>query len=87
MRIAAAGTIGKVRRDPMAMLPFCGYNMADYWGHWLEIGKAHGKTPGQVTLRWLIQQDVIAIPRTTNAGAPSTAPAPNSSPAATTISS
>ncbi len=50
---AAAGKVGDLRYDPMAMLPFCGYNMADYWGHWLEIGKKPGaKMPKIFYVNW-----------------------------------
>ncbi len=50
---AAAGTVGELRRDPMAMLPFCGYNMADYWAHWLRIGEREGaKLPRIYYVNW-----------------------------------
>jgi len=50
---AAAGQLGTLRYDPMAMLPFCGYNMADYWGHWLEVGKQSGaKMPKIFYVNW-----------------------------------
>jgi phosphoenolpyruvate carboxykinase (GTP) len=50
---AAAGRIGELRRDPMAMLPFCGYNMADYWAHWIRIGRRQGaKLPRIYMVNW-----------------------------------
>lgn len=55
---AAAGKIGELRRDPMAMLPFCGYNMADYWGHWLNTGKKAGaKLPKIYYVNWFRKDD------------------------------
>jgi phosphoenolpyruvate carboxykinase (GTP) len=49
---AAAGKVGLLRRDPMAMLPFCGYNMADYWGHWLELGEKLTNPPKVFRVNW-----------------------------------
>lgn len=56
---AAAGNVGVVRRDPMAMLPFCGYNMAEYWSHWIEIGRGldPAKAPKVFNVNWFRKDD------------------------------
>jgi phosphoenolpyruvate carboxykinase (GTP) len=57
---AAEGTLGELRRDPFAMLPFCGYNMADHWAHWLEVGtalRATGGVPRIFQVNWFRRGD------------------------------
>ncbi len=49
---ASSGQVGVLRRDSMAMQPFCGYNMADYWGHWLEVGRRLSQPPKIFRVNW-----------------------------------
>lgn len=54
---AAEGTVGKLRHDPFAMLPFAGYNMADYWQHWINMAGKVSKLPVIFRVNWFLKNE------------------------------